>query len=839
MDLILELRRQMAMPGKFNIKHAQQIMMAIHGNNDVNAAELASVSREVLLFFSKAWKRKNIAECTYIGDIIERAFVMIIWININGTSETFRITWDRWVLSRIAKIKNNEGWMRMAIDIETENLSCTELLNELVKSDDTVCALKHMGRLFFTSCIKSSSERQHLRNEAIESFQWLNANVNKWKLYPIFPEISNFPMLTVLPSFYLTYHDANICDIMNEHFTLYQNLLNNWYVKTPIELKGTNMLRTAKRRIGFLSKSLGSHSVGRIAYGLIEKLAQCGDFDVYVYSNNIRGTVIGDRIFKSVKKFSVIDYDIATNINMIRKNQLDIFILLDPLQDMFTYLLSQFRCAPVQISTWGHPGTTGLKTIDYYITSKYFDIHENMQSYHTEKLVLFNSLSIYYNHINHLVIPFSKPDFNLTTYFDEKGGMFFARNMFKIPINRTIYGLVGPMFKVSPEFDDIIVNILTRDPNSIIVMQKGDYDETFTFTMNRLNDKLGNKEEKMKRIMVMDKRLELLEFSFYINACQVILDTFPFGGLISTYDVLSSGKCMIALPGKRIGTFTAGLYKRMGVPALMEHLVASDIEDYVMKAIRIANNADLRMDLETMIAENVDKLHHDQASFEEWRDFLKSVKKDSNCAYQTKNETKIEISDNLQELIIKTTDHIPGLIAPISLPIATSRPTTVSRETMGAGASVCANRSATVSASYDVFLNGSCNPTTWRKDIAIPMLEHNRVTYYNPQVENWDPSMIEKEKVAKLNSKVHLFVIDSETRAYASIAEAAYLIGKGSKVVMVIKELNKEVNGIQEAEFRDANRGRTYLKTISEDENIPVFQEVQDAVAHICKIMKP
>ena len=31
-----------------------------------------------------------------------------------------------------------------------------------------------------------------------------------------------------------------------------------------------------------------------------------------------------------------------------------------------------------------------------------------------------------------------------------------------------------------------------------------------------------------------------------------------------------------------------------------------------------------------------------------------------------------------------------------------------------------------------VFLGGSCNPTTWRKDIAIPFLTQHRITFYNP-----------------------------------------------------------------------------------------------------------
>lgn len=31
-----------------------------------------------------------------------------------------------------------------------------------------------------------------------------------------------------------------------------------------------------------------------------------------------------------------------------------------------------------------------------------------------------------------------------------------------------------------------------------------------------------------------------------------------------------------------------------------------------------------------------------------------------------------------------------------------------------------------------VFLGGACNPTTWRKDVAIPFLEENHIPYFNP-----------------------------------------------------------------------------------------------------------
>ena len=50
---------------------------------------------------------------------------------------------------------------------------------------------------------------------------------------------------------------------------------------------------------------------------------------------------------------------------------------------------------------------------------------------------------------------------------------------------------------------------------------------------------------------------------------------------------------------------------------------------------------------------------------------------------------------------------------------------------------------------YDVFLGGSCNPTTWRKDTAIPHLKGRGITFYNPQQANWVPEMIELEHQVK------------------------------------------------------------------------------------------
>ena len=34
----------------------------------------------------------------------------------------------------------------------------------------------------------------------------------------------------------------------------------------------------------------------------------------------------------------------------------------------------------------------------------------------------------------------------------------------------------------------------------------------------------------------------------------------------------------------------------------------------------------------------------------------------------------------------------------------------------------------------NVFLGGSCNPTTWRVDLAVPFCDEHGISLYNPQV---------------------------------------------------------------------------------------------------------
>ena len=66
------------------------------------------------------------------------------------------------------------------------------------------------------------------------------------------------------------------------------------------------------------------------------------------------------------------------------------------------------------------------------------------------------------------------------------------------------------------------------------------------------------------------------------------------------------------------------------------------------------------------------------------------------------------------------------------------------------------------------------------------------VSYFNPQVANWDRRLLPIEREAKDRCSVLLYVITGETLSVASMVEAAYYIGKGRAVVLCVSDIPSE-----------------------------------------------
>ncbi len=144
-----------------------------------------------------------------------------------------------------------------------------------------------------------------------------------------------------------------------------------------------------------------------------------------------------------------------------------------------------------------------------------------------------------------------------------------------------------------------------------------------------------------------------------------------------------------------------------------------------------------------------------------------------------------------------------------------------------------------------VFLGGSCNPTTWRLTTAIPALTAAGVTFFNPQVKNWTKELEAAEAVAKVSCEAHLWVIDGQTRAVASMIEVAeWGVLDPGRLYLVVLDVpaprkrwwhSAKYHNERVGEVKDLNRGRVYLRGVAARHNIPTFDTVEGAVQAVIK----
>ena len=76
----------------------------------------------------------------------------------------------------------------------------------------------------------------------------------------------------------------------------------------------------------------------------------------------------------------------------------------------------------------------------------------------------------------------------------------------------------------------------------------------------------------------------------------------------------------------------------------------------------------------------------------------------------------------------------------------------------------------------DVYLGGSANGSSWRQDVAVPMLKKHGLTYFNPQAVT--RRLMPMWASAIDNSRILLFVIQGNSRSVGAMNEAAFHIGR-------------------------------------------------------------
>ena len=510
--------------------------------------------------------------------------------------------WSRWILY---KLNNN-----LELTIEDKDLLSkpSEIINNM---NDSMKQLYETRFLFIQLWNITVDDILNSR------FQFEKAVINlvndKLDMNELLQPYKSLPFWYTNPAFGLTYHSSNNSTYFGLLAKFYSSLLQNYYQNVPLNIK-ISKIKSNKIKVGFLGRIFNNHAIGRITMGLIEQFKNFNDIDIYIYTLpfNYDNDKFAKRILNAATIYKpILNKEFIDVITDIRNDTLDVLIIPDPITDIYTYIIGLYRLAPIQLTTWGHPDTSGSPNIDYYITSEIFE--KNSDNIYFEKPILMKSLSFYYYNL------LNTHNFDPIEMFKNIPRQDLLKGLnVNIPSDAHIYGILSTMYKIHPSFDCIINALLHYDNKAYIFFIRGVHEELFQRVVQRLNVTINN--ENLNRIVIVPYQIEPYSYEKYILSCDVILDTFPFGGCISTFDAFSCNKCVITLPGNKLyGRFTQGLYKKMG----FEDLIVKDENSYAELALKIATYPPIKRSFENKIATNKYKLYEDKESINEWYEFIK------------------------------------------------------------------------------------------------------------------------------------------------------------------------------------------------------------------------
>ena len=350
-------------------------------------------------------------------------------------------------------------------------------------------------------------------------------------------------------------------------------------------------------RIAMVSKYLNNHTIGMFMLGIAQHLDP-KQFHLSIFHVSPKRDDIANAINAHAASHATLAPDLHAARLQIAGVKPDIVFYPDIGMEPMTYFLAFARLAKVQCAWRGHPVTTGIDTIDYYLSNESLE-PTNGDRHYTEKLVRLPTLAMY---------P-SKP---------QPSAELLPLDHWGIDSGSHLYLCCQSLFKVHPDFDLILKDILEQDASALIVFFQGRHEHWYQTLRNRWKQTVG----PMSRRMIFLPRQPFPHFLQLVQHANVILDTLHFTGGNTTFQCMGLNKPIVTLPGQFMKSrITTAVYTQMG----LSNLIARSPSEYVAMAVRLASDPDYNNTFTGKIAKNNDVLFANTSAVDELQAFFKQA----------------------------------------------------------------------------------------------------------------------------------------------------------------------------------------------------------------------
>lgn len=402
-------------------------------------------------------------------------------------------------------------------------------------------------------------------------------------------------------NFYLVYQQLNDLDIQVAYARLAGDIMRA-EIESYTKLEHSAG-KHAKIRVGIASENLKRHNGASWSYGWLSNLP-AADYEFFLYAINGRGFDDLTEKFAQLGTFRVLqfkEHDYLRALEVIKQDELDIFILPDVGMTGSSKILSLTRLAPIQCVCWGHPVTSGSSNMDYFISNELMETPDSDMHY-SEKLIRLPKIGV---HLDYPIVSAEKA----------------TKSDFGIPKNKVVYGAVQSLFKYLPQFDYIYPEIAKKVPNALFIFVEASAEATSEAFKTRLQasfDKAGVSFKKHVKIL---PRMGFQEFMKLLGVLDIYLDSIGFSGGMTAARSLAVDCPVVTM----VADFMRG---RLGFAMLkmieIDDLIANSPDEFIELSSKLGTDKDMRSTISARIKAQKHKLFNDMACVEHLDKFFKS-----------------------------------------------------------------------------------------------------------------------------------------------------------------------------------------------------------------------
>jgi len=284
---------------------------------------------------------------------------------------------------------------------------------------------------------------------------------------------------------------------------------------------------------------------------------------------------------------------------------LDVLLYPDIGMDPTCAKLAGLRLASVQCVSLGHPMTTGLPSVDYYISSDLMEPEDGQAAY-TEEVVRLPGLSLLYEPIR-------------------SGKPLYDRSHFGLLEEDILYFCPQSLYKYLPQYDRLYPLIAKQVPHSrFIFLENGQADILNCRFLTRLKRSFNEHGLPMKDHVTMLPHQPPNEYYALNSICDVFLDSIEWSGFNTMMEAVNAGLVPVIYPKGHM----RGRHSQAVATILeLEEVIANSFDRYVDLAVHMGNNKTYRSKVAAKMRANLPLLFGDMAPIHELEHFIELVTK--------------------------------------------------------------------------------------------------------------------------------------------------------------------------------------------------------------------